>query len=467
MSTASELKSWLKKHLSDGGDTTWEQAPVLRWELDYPSPVREPRFTDAGRIVQGWVLLQPDQLPLVDELRIVAAWEASFELCHPLEIERPDVIERVLEEPADAHPQRCCGFRFTVPAHIGHFGLWLVCGEHRWLLQEVEISENAPEPGQLAPTLKVLEGKAGWLFLDNDTNGSVDQYCGRLRLTRQGLAGWQAYLNGFRALAEGVGARSALLVAPSKESVMGPRYHPREEGTGGPINQLLALPEVAEFVYPVAELQALNDAAFIQTDTHWAARGAMTAIGSLASALGLDKSAVQALFAADKYQARKLVGDLGNKFTPERSCEIDALRSFNYNRYRHFDNGLPNFGRLVVLAYPKAMVADTCLIFGSSSSYSTFNYLCRLFQRVVFVHSAGSLDPALIDAVRPGFLVVQTNARFVVQVPSAEQSLTALIDEKRARLTPEEHELVAKRRVAVDEGDETIAQLGLAAWVRR
>ena len=461
MGTTSEVKRWLKRHWKENSEDG-ESAPIQRWELDYPSESREALFSASGRVVQGWVLLSEDQAERSSKLRIVAQWESIYELCHPLEIERPDVIERVLKASASEHPQRRCGFRFSIPLHVRSFQLSLALNDQRWVLQDVVINKETtagPAP------LKVLEGKAGWLFLDNDTNGSVDQYRGRLLLTDEGVAGWQQYLAGFHSLARQHDAREAVLVAPSKESVMGPRYHPFEEGKGGPISQLLSLPEASRFIYPVPELSALGDDAFIQTDTHWAQQGAMAAAKALAFALGFDKAAVEKVFASDKYQERKLTGDLGSKLSPERQCTINALCSFNYNKHRYFDNGLPNFGRLLVLAYGKALMPGTCLIFGSSSSYSMFNYLSRLFKHVVFVHSAGSLDPKLVAAVHPSYLVVQTNARFVVQVPKEEQSLAALIADKRERLTEEECEAVAKRKVGVAKEDETIAALGLSAWV--
>lgn len=461
MGTTSEVKRWLKRHWQECPGEE-EAAPVQRWELDYPSESRETLFSASGRIVQGWVLLDDDQTERLSELRIIAQWESVYKLCHPLEIERPDVIERVLAVEPGEHPQRRCGFRFSIPPRVRNFQLYLAMEGQRWLLQDVVIAEETVAN----PTaLKVLEGKAGWLFLDNDTNGSVDQYRGRLLLTDEGVAGWQQYLAGFHSLARQHDAKEAVLVAPSKESVMGPRYHLFEEGKGGPVSQLLSLPEASHFIYPVPELLALGDDAFIQTDTHWTQQGAMAAAKALAFALGLDKAAVEKVFTADKYQERKLTGDLGSKFSPERQCTINALRSFNYNTHRHFDNGLPNFGRLLVLAYEKALMPGTCLVFGSSSSYSMFNYLSRLFKRVVFVHSAGSLDPELMAAVKPDYLVVQTNARFVVQVPKTEQSLSALIADKRERLTEEEREVVAKRQVLVAKDNVTLTALGLSPWV--
>ncbi|MGO3699076.1 alginate O-acetyltransferase AlgX-related protein [Halomonas sp. AOP1-B1-8] len=437
----------------------------LRWHLDYPSLECPPWLNQNGWVVQGWVLLPSSLSKSMEDVRVIARWNSVFELCHPLSLERPDVIETVLGEDPTKHPQLRCGFRFTVPRQLTSCTLELCVNGERIPLPIVSMPELPDSAGAEVAPLKVLKGKANWLFLDNDTNGSVDQYRGCLLLTDEGVKGWQRYFKDFYALAEKHGAASAVLVAPAKESVMGPRYHPYAEGAGGPIQQLLALPEAQVLVYPVQALMALGDDAFIQTDTHWTQRGAMAASKVLAAALGLDDRAVENTFVDDEYDELSLTGDLGSKLKPKRTCRISSLRTFNYHQYRCFDNGLPNFGRLVVLANGKALMPGTCLIFGSSSSYSMFNYVSRLFKRVVFVHSAGSLDPELVAAVKPDYLVVQTNARFVVQVPKVKQSLTTLIAEKRERLTEEEQEVVAKRQVLVTADDAMVTALGISPWV--
>lgn len=464
------LNNWLKRCLSERPADALKGSPVKAWALDYPSPEREACFVAAGRVVQGWVLFDDTFFADSDErdivlssARVVAHWDAVYELSHPLEVARPDVIEKILGGKPSLHPQQRCGFRFSVPLRVKHLELWLVLQDERWLLQDIAITEENSLPS--ASMLKVLRGSNGWLFLDNDTNGSVDQYCGRLRLTESGIQEWQRYLIGVKAVAAQHRASMAMLVAPSKESVMGPRYHPDREGDSDPIRQLLALPESEMFVYPVPELGQLGDAAFIQTDTHWTQQGAMTATCSLAAKLGLDAEAVAALFAKDVYRERTVTGDLGNKLEPPRQCKVPILTSFSYAKHRHYDNGLPNFGRLLVLVNEAALVQETCLIFGSSSSYSMFHYLCRVFGRVVFVHSAGSLDAELVDALKPAYLVIQTNARFVVQVPSLRQPLLTTIQEKQARLSEEEQALVAKRQLLVSQDDSLIAELDLGRWV--
>ena len=437
----------------------------LRWHLDFPDAQSSPKLLSSGYLVQGWVVLPEALAEWIGKVEIVARWSDTFELCHPLAVPRPDVIEARFGTTNAVHPQIQCGFRFTVPHRLEQFSLLLRLGNQQVSLTQVEIPTFEYLDDATPPAMKVLEGRQGWLFLDNDTNGSVDQYRGRLRLTELGIEQWRQYLQGVKQMAEAAAAAHAVLVAPSKESVMGPSYHPFAEGSGGPIQQLMAQPEAQSIVYPQALLAQLGDAAFIRTDSHWSQQGAMVAAKALVAALGLDLKAVNTLFAEDEYVQRRIAGDLGNKFTPERHCNIEVLSSFSYIKYRYYDNGLPNFGRFLVLVNDQALMPGVCLLFGSSSSYSMLNYLCRLFQHLVFVHSAGSIDPKLVKAVKPTYLVVQTNARFMVQVPELEQSLLELIDEKRARLNENEWASVAKRRVPVEHDDALMKKLNLTPWL--
>ncbi|PAU72990.1 glycosyltransferase family 2 protein [Vreelandella alkaliphila] len=457
-SSGSELTRWLKRRLKEWSFTTSSRhPPIERWSLDYPTEQHGSRFLPSGRVVQGWLLLPESLIEMHSQVRIVAEWQPAFELCHPLKIDRPDVIKNIFSVPADDHPQRVCGFRFTVPPKLGSFRLWLALEEARWLLQEVTVDTQDVEA---AEQLKVLQGKQGWLFLDNDTNGSVDQFMGRMRLTKAGIHGWDNYLHQLENVAGEL--PWALLVAPSKESVMGASYHPREEGASGPMHQVLSLSASDGVVYPVKELKALGDGAFIPTDTHWTHQGALAATIALAVKLGVEKKACMALFKKDRYKNRAMGGDLGNKLTPKQTSSVDVLVSFSHSRYKTYDNGLPNFGRLLVIEYPEALMAGTCLIFGSSSSYSMFNYLCRVFQRIVFVHSAGNVDPDLVKAVAPAYLATQTNARFVVQIPTVTHNLDEVIHQKCAQLDEKAFEGVHEKRIIAS--NDYLQTLGLLRW---
>ncbi len=432
-------------------------SPVVRWSLDYPSPERKEWLQSSGRVVQGWVLLADWALNAGTDLRILTEWHTGFELCHELNIARPDVIKTILQADAAGHPQRCCGFRFTVPPDVGRFRLWLELGEQRWLLQQVDVA-----PIYNTGSLKVIKGDAGWLFLDNDTNLSVDQYTGHLRLTAAGVKGWRRYADALMQVYPGLRMPPLLLVAPAKESVLG-RFHPKLQAARSILQPVLSLLPKEQVLYPVNELRvSLGEQAFFKTDSHWTQRGAGLVSQLVAARLGFSTESVEALLSKDQYTQRLHTGDLGSKLDPKESAPADFLRSFNYRRCIVYDNGLPNFGRLLVMHNPEALSDATCLVFGSSSSYSMFNYLCRFFTRLVFAHSAGNLDMQVIQALAPDFLIAQTNARFMIRPPVAEYSLKQAMVEKQSVLN--EESLARQSRLRNLTGLEMMQDMGLMAW---
>ena len=435
--------------------------PVLAWCLDYPSPDREPRFVPSGRVVQGWVLLPGKSTDALSSVRVVCHLQPTFELCCPLNVERPDVVERVLNDSPADHPQLGCGFRFTVPPDLAMFALSLEIKGQRWPLQQVKVAPHTPEDA----VLKVLRGKNNWLFLDNDTNFSVDQFAGYMRLTDQGLASWADYASALEAGFDGLGRPAVMLVAPTKESVLG-RYHPMTAATVPMLQPVFDLLPQEQLIYPAIELRdALGDEAFFKTDTHWTQKGAGLASALVAKRLGAPPNRVDRLLAKDRYKTREHAGDLGNKLRPRVYASASFLSSFNYRKWVVYDNGLPNFGRMMVIHYPKALVNETFLVFGSSSSYSMFNYLCRFFRRLIFVHSAGNIDPELIKVVEPDSVVAQTNARFMIRPPVADYSLKQTIHTKQRTLDEAGREKQSKQRYLGDM--ELVNKLGLAPWHER
>jgi hypothetical protein len=140
-------------------------------------------------------------------------------------------------------------------------------------------------------------------------------------------------------------------------------------------------------------------------------------------------------------------GDLGVKLLPPRSAPTEFLDAPPPEAGAVFDNGLPNIGRVLVFEAPQSPFDDCLLMFGASSGYPMLKYLKRLFRRVVFVHSAASIDPDIVQHERPGALVLQSNGRFLVQPPRADFSLRQAVAAKRAeggeRLRRQIEELLA------------------------
>jgi len=94
-----------------------------------------------------------------------------------------------------------------------------------------------------------------------------------------------------------------------------------------------------------------------------------------------------------------------------------------------------------------------------------FNYLCRFFRRLIFVHSAGNIDPELIKVVEPDSVVAQTNARFMIRPPVADYSLKQTIHTKQRTLDEAGREKQSKQRYLGDM--ELVNKLGLAPWHER
>ena len=180
------------------------------------------------------------------------------------------------------------------------------------------------------------------------------------------------------------------------------------------------------------------------TDTHWSVYGACVATKELGEQLGIQRDKLSALYANDNYRLQTVVGDLGNKLFPNQAAEELMLTSFNFRQFVHYDNGLQNFGRILMCVNPAALVDGHCLVFGSSSIYSMLNYLSRLFSTITVIHTAGNIDPAIVSAIKPQYLVAQTNARFVIRAPVTHYDLPSVINGKLSEMSEtEQTELLA------------------------
>lgn len=407
--------------------------PAIRaWVLDFPQTGAAARVTEAGLYLQGWLLTKPQAVRGHVMLR---TRRDGVEQVQALAFnnDRPDVIQRVLGETPAGHAQLRCGFNAHVPNLPAEFTLGVsVDGRTTWLcevsMSGTPIVHAAPAPEET----QVIQGKDGWLYLDNDTNNSVDQYTGRLRLGQDELGRWAAYLDESAALAGTLGARHAVVVAASKEQVL-PEFYPHARAAVTVHEQVLGLARPEHGLVDTAALLAARDdkeTCFIKTDTHWTDRGAREACLSTLAALGLDAAQALAVFANDKYYSASFIGDLGTKLRPPAGAPTEFLRAPAATDGAAFDNELPNIGRVLVFENADAPWPNSLLLFGASSSYRMLRYLKRLFRRIVFVHSAGNVDPQIVQHERPDYLVMQTTARFMITPPGHGFRLADAVAEK-------------------------------------
>lgn len=400
------------------------------WALDFPAAGAAARIGERGLYLQGWALGKGEAI--CTELVVRFSTEQGVQSRDfPFNTGRPDVIQRVLGAVPAGHPRLRCGFM----AHLDPIPRAFMLGvrvetETHWLCEVTLDATAAPRVEQAAS--QVIQGKDGWLYLDNDTNRSVDQYTGRLMLDDDGLAGWAAYLDACAGIAGAIQARHAILIAASKEQVV-PEHYPHAKARRTVHEQVLELSRPEHMVIDtVALLQTRSDRTqcFIKTDTHWTDRGAMHAALALIERLGLDIAVARRCWAEDVYYTTPFAGDLGVKIQPAAMAPTEFLQAPPATQGAAFDNHLPNIGRVLVLGENAAPWDKSLLIFGASSSYPMLKYIKRLFRRVVFVHSAGRIDTGIVAHERPDFLVLQTTARFMITPPDIRFDVRAAVAEK-------------------------------------
>lgn len=398
----------------------------LRWCLDFPIQGETATFkqlAEEGVWFQGWLIL-----PSNIKGELLLENDINFKL--DLDRKRPDVIECILRTNPVGHSQLSCGFRQKLVLSKKNT-LYFIYENKRVVLANIEVN-TATTP---------VEGNDNWLFLDNDTNRSVEQFTGNLLVNGAEMNAWQTYFDKLARLAQVTNVTAAqVLVAPSKEFVY-EEYYPYKRAQITPIEQVMALSGVKPYLfYPLGQLQGSADRTFRVTDTHWSCYGARIAALGIYERFGFDVLDALKRFEADVYTSRQMVGDLGNKFFPPRSSEEFVLQNYSHRRFTIFDNELPNYGRIRVIEQPDALQPFHCLVFGGSSSYSMLDYLSRLFKTVTLVHTAANIDETILNELEVDYLIAQTNARFVVRAPHHGYSLKNIFTEKFLSLDIQQQE---------------------------
>jgi hypothetical protein len=187
------------------------------------------KVTKRGIALVGWAVGINEPITEVELLC------GSKVLAHaPLEVERPDVEERLAGKLNVENP----GFHLILePDGVGSSELTVntVVGEDRVSLGKVKVAVSrrskvlrlTPERRTVAWTLlspppereKVLFGKEGWLFLNRDTNDVIGQQTGRVKLSRKKRIAWERVLQSRMGTITRRSTRWRCLVIPDKEFV--------------------------------------------------------------------------------------------------------------------------------------------------------------------------------------------------------------------------------------------------------
>jgi hypothetical protein len=261
---------------------------------------------------------------------------------------------------------------------------------------------------------KVLQGRDGFLFLQNDTNGVLDQIQGRRRLTESELDAWEGFLIELDALAVARGAEAFYLVAPNKECVFADRL---PDGIAvselRPVRQLQALfhrlgLRATRFIYPLAALarQAAHPA-YPRGDSHWSDYGAMQALAELESLRGFGADTPPDEAFRTEYRNADLLSKLGGVCVEPQPV---LRRSFPARLVG--DNGVVNTGRRRDWRSDAPREAGRLLMSHDSFGEWLIPALASRFAATTTLWSA-SVERKLVEEVAPTVLLFERAERFL------------------------------------------------------
>lgn len=293
-------------------------------------------------------------------------------------------------------------------------------------------------PSLLKYDAKVLRGKNGRLFLDNDTNQIIKQLAGELLFTDRELRDWQAVLETRISWLEKLGSRYFMIVPPNAHLVY-PEDLPDSVRLARvrPILQLIRHLEdsrsFARLIYPLEEILAAKPHPLLYplTDTHWTAHAAFIAYQCLAREIA---SAVPMHVVSNEdlvYYEVPWMGELGFKVDPKEDS-LTVTTSVRRPPARLVsDNRVINRGLVVVTECPEAPPAR-CLIFGDSFTHGLLQPLASSFRRVVFA-CLTTIDHEFVREEQPDVVISVTNERFFMHIPQDIGSSTVREHEREKK----------------------------------
>lgn len=255
------------------------------------------------------------------------------------------------------------------------------------------------------PALKVIEGKDNYLFLDNDSNRSVDQFTGKYPILEQTFDRWNAFFSSIDQYTQ-----MKFLVIPAKEEIFKDHY-PYQRGQNIFIDEFLRRYK-DRIVYPAKELSVAREYSYSRTDTHLSAYGSVETVNVVLKEFGLKERLDPT---KQKFCISLVAGDLGNKLTPNQfSPAITPAEPHQMD----FINNIPNHGQIRVYLNSTAYLSKKIMILGDSFAQTLAPYFAKIFQSVVYLYTAAGIDKEIIEKENPDYILFQSNQRFLISPPT-------------------------------------------------
>ena len=262
---------------------------------------------------------------------------------------------------------------------------------------------------------KVLVGRNGWLFLQNDTNHVIEQITGQYSVPENFRGEWRDLFEARYARIASLNAKYLFAVAPNKECV-----YPEKLPVGmalAPIRPVsLVMEEAREAlngaaIYPLDALRirAREVDVYPRGDTHWNIHGALVFFDAMMEALGLQAMDRSGLELNSILSAGDLARKLGLK------TEVSVGRIIRPEYRLSYDNGRSGAGRITCYDNTHSKL-PSCVIFGDSFANGIIEFMAQSFSRVMLV-TQPNVDFEILAKERPDIVISEQAERFLIRVP--------------------------------------------------
>lgn len=421
--------------------TTLRRTNILHW---FDRPGHGASVDGNGIQVAGWALSDQNLQVFVRNDQDLSLMEMK------IDVRRPDVVRAIMQDPNISFNSAndVCGFNLTLPEDWISVSLGIKVGKDdiSWLTK-VEVVD----PVKTSELAKVIRGRNGWLFLDNDTNQSVKQFTGERVLSDEELSLWVDYLERTHEMMASRQVPVVFAISPSKEYIF-PDFHPKERGELTPLEQIMSFDyKKIKFVFPIDELYQAREMTYCKTDTHWNDFGASVATKNILTSLGLTHH-VQHI--PSTYRVTETSGDLGSKLRSHEKSSSLYFSSISKPYKEVFSNQV--FGSGLVKKHENETAPDErkLIIFGSCSSLQLCDIFSRIFKHVTFIHTeSSSWDERILDFEKPDIILLHMNQRFIISPPPREFSLAELLRYKAQYIPADERKRLISN--AIESNHET------------
>lgn len=362
------------------------------WNLESPVAGKCEMADEGALNIAGWALPQDAQ----DAVSVLIRMGAAVEV-YEMNVERPDVVTAILQQPPEGHPQLRCGFNFTVPVKAVFFSLgFRVGGVDLWEREVRQVYQP-----------HVMAGKDSWEFPADVINGVLVHHGKPPVFEGVGILAWQ------KRMAGNSGAMRKpyiVLVAPHKAAVY-PNFLPADTALffERPVYRILA--QNPSVVYPLERLVSSNmrRPTYSRLGAVWAPYGAYMAYRAIMDKLSYVRGSLQVVD-----ENRVVWGAEGAVPAFERKAKVV------------YENGLGGAGKIRYFknaesALPRAMLF--CDAFGMDYFDS---FLAESCSELVCVCSA-DLDMDAITRFAPDFVVSQYSEENLARPPKEPLPICRII----------------------------------------